>query len=253
MEHLGLSLVVLGAAILALPFLNPKDERARVALFGICILLTWRYVWWRFAATLPPFALRFDSLYAWGFSLVELVANLGWILGFITLSRTRDRGREGVASRIWLDRLPRPSRVDVLITTYNEEEATLTRTIIGAAGIDFPGVRVCVLDDGGRRWLEALCRSKGAHYLTRRDNLHAKAGNINHALQYLRDHADPPEFVATFDADFVPHREFLWRTMPLFHDPAVGLIQTPQHFFNKDPIQSNLLVGNVWPDEQCFF
>ena len=46
---------------------------------------------------------------------------------------------------------------------------------------------------------------------------------------------------------------FLWRTMPLFHDETVGLVQTPQHFFNNDPIQSNLLIGNVWPDEQRFF
>src|SRR5260370_22001067 len=200
MAYLGLSLVVLGAAIFALPFLAPKDERARAGLFGICILLTWRYLWWRFAATLPPFALRFDSLYAWGFTLVELVANLGWILGFITLSRVKDRGREAVANRVWLDRLPSPPRVHVLLTTYNEEEAILTRTIIGAMGIDFPGIRVWVLDDGGRPWLEALCRSKGVHYLARCDNVHAKAGNINHALQSLRDQLGPPEFIATFDA-----------------------------------------------------
>jgi len=55
------------------------------------------------------------------------------------------------------------------------------------------------------------------------------------------------------NADFVPQRDFLWRTMPLFHDRDVGLVQTPQHFFNNDPIQSNLLIGNVWPDEQRFF
>jgi cellulose synthase (UDP-forming) len=30
-------------------------------------------------------------------------------------------------------------------------------------------------------------------------------------------------------------------------------VQTPQHFFNRGPIQSNLLVGHVWPDEQRFF
>jgi cellulose synthase/poly-beta-1,6-N-acetylglucosamine synthase-like glycosyltransferase len=95
-------------------------------------------------------------------------------------------------------------------------------------------MRVWVLDDGQRPWLEALCASKGAHYLTRPDNHHAKAGNINHALDFLRDQPDPPEFVAIFDADFVPHGQFLWRTIPLFHDPSVGLVQTPQHFFNRD-------------------
>jgi cellulose synthase (UDP-forming) len=140
-----------------------------------------------------------------------------------------------------------------LIPTYNEDESVLSRTIIGALGIDFPNVRVWVLDDGRRSWLEQLCTRKGALYLTRPDNLHAKAGNINHALGVLRCAPDPPEFIAIFDADFVPHRDFLWRTMPLFHEPDVGLVQTPQHFFNKDPIQSNLLLGNVWPDEQRFF
>lgn len=253
MEHLGLSLAVIGAAVVALPFLDPKDERARTALFGICILLIWRYLWWRFSETLPPFAFSFDSLYAWTFSIVEAAAVLGWTLSFVTLCRTKDRSREVDEQYAWLERVPRLPRVDVLITTYNEEKAILERTIIGALGIDFPGKRVWVLDDGHRPWLKALCQSKGVHYLARANNLHAKAGNINNALEHLRSDPEPAEFVAVFDADFVPQQNFLWRTMPLFHDASVGLVQTPQHFFNKDPIQSNLLVGHVWPDEQRFF
>jgi cellulose synthase (UDP-forming) len=143
--------------------------------------------------------------------------------------------------------------VDVLITTYNEEEPILTRTIVGAMGIDFPGLRIWVLDDGRRPWVEQLCHGKNIRYLARSENRHAKAGNINHALDVIRREPDPPEFIALFDADFVPQSNFLWRTMPLFHDETVGLVQTPQHFFNNDPIQSNLLIGNVWPDEQRFF
>jgi cellulose synthase (UDP-forming) len=253
MGELGLTFLIIGAGTLALPFLNPKDDRVRALLFGVCILLTWRYLWWRFAETLPPFALTFDSLFAWGFSAVEALAVAGWTVSFVTLSRTKDRSREATEQSAWLERLDVLPRVDVLIATYNEEEAILARTIVGALGIDFSRTRVWVLDDGRRPRLEALCASKGAHYLTRPDNHHAKAGNINHALDFLRDQPDPPEFVAIFDADFVPHSEFLSRTIPLFHDPNVGLVQTPQHFFNRDPIQSNLLVGHVWPDEQRFF
>jgi cellulose synthase (UDP-forming) len=232
----GLTLGLVGAAILALPFLDPRDNRARTALFAICIVLTWRYVLWRFAETLPPFELCSASLYAWGFSIVEALACLGWTISFINLSRTNTRSDEATEKRGWLARLRKLPRVDVLITTYNEDERILTRSIVGALGIDFPGVRVWVLDDGRRAWLEALCRAKGARYLTRPDNTHAKAGNINNALAMLQDDPDPPEFVAIFDADFVPHRNFLWRTIPLFHDPKVGLVQTPQHFFNRDPI-----------------
>ena len=250
---LALTLAIVGSAMLALPFLDPKDERARIALFAVCIVLTWRYVMWRFADTLPPVALSAESLYAWAFAVIEASACLGWTFGFVNLSRTKSRSGEASEHRSWLTTPPRVPRVDVLITTYNEDASILTRSLVGALDIEFPGVRVWVLDDGRRPWLVALCKEKGALYLTRPDNAHAKAGNINHALGVLRDDPDPPEFIAIFDADFVAHRNFLWRTMPLFHDPNVGLVQTPQHFFNRDPIQSNLLVGNVWPDEQRFF
>jgi cellulose synthase (UDP-forming) len=217
------------------------------------VLLTWRYIVWRFAASLPPLALRPESLYAWTFATVEALAAIGWTLNFITLMRTGSRSAEASANRGWLDGLRRPPRVDVLITTYNEDQSILTRTITAALVIDFPDLRVWVLDDGRRPWLERYCEEEGALYLTRSDNHGAKAGNINHALGFLRDYPDVPEFIAVLDADFVPHPDILWRTVPLFRDPKVGVVQTPQHFFNKDPIQSNLLVGDVWPDEQRFF
>jgi cellulose synthase/poly-beta-1,6-N-acetylglucosamine synthase-like glycosyltransferase len=163
-------------------------------------------------------------------------------------SRTLDGGPEATANRAWLAGQVRLPRVDVLITTYNEEEPTLTRTIVGAMGIDFPGLRTWVLDDGRWPWVEQLCHSKNVCYLTRAD----KAGNINHALEVIHHEPDPPEFIVLVDADFVPQSSFLWHTMPLFHDETVGLVQTTQHFFNNDPIQSNLLIGNVWPEEQRF-
>ena len=249
----GLTFVLIGASILLLPHLDPRDNRARVILFSISIVLVWRYIAWRLSATIPPLALTVESLYAWMFAIVEATAALGSTIAYITLARTLDRGREATEARAWLAGLERAPRVDVLITTYNEDETILTRTIVGALGIDFPALRVWVLDDGGRPWVEQLCQSKNAHYLARLDDRHAKAGNINHALGVLRPEPDPPEFLAVFDADFVPQRNFLWRTMPLFHDDNIGLVQTPQHFFNNDPIQSNLLIGNVWPDEQRFF
>jgi cellulose synthase (UDP-forming) len=158
----GLTVALAGAAIIALPFLDPKDNRSRTALFAICIVLTWRYVAWRFAQTVPPFELRFGSLYAWGFSIVEALACLGWTISFVNLSRTRSRSEEATEQRARLARSESLPRVNVLITTYNEDQRILIRSIVGALGIDFPGVRVLVLDDGRRPWLEALCRAKGA-------------------------------------------------------------------------------------------
>lgn len=68
--------------------------------------------------------------------------------------------------------------------------------------------------------------------MRRPDNKGSKAGNINHCLDRLAEDPIPPDFVAVLDADFVPHRGFISRCLALFHDPDVGLVQTPQHFFN---------------------
>jgi len=125
--------------------------------------------------------------------------------------------------------------VDVLICTYNEERAILERTILGANGMSYPNLRVWVLDDGRREWLAELCAKKGCNYLTRPDNSHAKAGNINHAIRHLAGLPAPPDFIAVLDADFVPFSNFVTRALCLFKDPSAGIVQTPQHFFN--PIQ----------------
>src|SRR6267378_3835273 len=106
MDSLALSFLIVGGAIVALPFLDPKDDRARIALFGICIALTWRYLVWRFADTLPPLALSADSLYAWAFSIIEGLACVGWTFGFVNLSRTKSRSREATEQRAWLTALP---------------------------------------------------------------------------------------------------------------------------------------------------
>ena len=61
------------------------------------------------------------------------------------------------------------------------------------------------------------------------------------------------EFISILDADFVPRPDFLIRAMALMRDPAVGIVQTPQHFVNMDPIQGNLGLNGIWPDEQRYF
>src|SRR5437868_14907346 len=99
----GLTLALCGCALIGLPFLDPKDNRTRTALLAICIVLTWRYIFWRFTDTLPRLALRFESLYAWGFSVSEALACRGWTFGFINLSRTKSRCDEATRQRTWPD------------------------------------------------------------------------------------------------------------------------------------------------------
>lgn len=246
------SALIAGFSLVLLPFVRRGDPVVRAAMLCAAFLLSVRYMVWRFAETVPELGFTIDAFAGWSFAALEAgtVASSG--LAFFFLSRTLDRGPEADRRAGWWRPGPPPA-VDILIATYNEEEAILERTIVGALAVRHANTRVWVLDDARRPWLRALCARLGARYLTRSDNAHAKAGNINAAFGVLRGLAEPPDFVAVLDADFVPHRDFLDRTLALFHDPAVGLVQTPQHFFNPDPIQHNLGLSRAYPDEQRFF
>ena len=61
------------------------------------------------------------------------------------------------------------------------------------------------------------------------------------------------DFVAIFDADFIPQRNFLMRTIGFFADPSIGVVQVPHAFYNYDPTQSSLALQKALPDDQRFF
>ena len=239
-----------GLLCLFLPWANRENPWVRAALVAVSLIMTWNYLLWRIT-TLPPFGMSADWLFGISFLSVELMTGIGGTITWIMLTRSSSRSATVTANTPWL--LHTRPLVDVLICTYNEDRAILERTMIGAMAMNYPNFRVWVLDDGRRAWLSELCAQKGCNYLTRPDNSHAKAGNINHAAQHLAQLASPPDFIAVLDADFVPFYNFVSRALSLFKDPAVGIVQTPQHFFNPDPIQSNLAISEVFPDEQRFF
>ena len=103
---------------------------------------------------------------------------------------------------------------------------------------------------GGRDSVRALAQRLGAGYIGMRENRQAKAGNYNHALARTSS-----PLIATFDADMIPRRTFLLRTVPYFLLPDVrlGLLQTPQSFYNQDLFQFNLYAEKGIPNEQDFF
>lgn len=110
MPSLSLTLLILGAGILALPLLDPRDERTRTALFAICIVLVWRYVIWRFADTLPPFTLRVESLRLGIFSDRSIgVSRLDIELCYFMPDQQAHQGSER-ASRLALEPANSPAR-----------------------------------------------------------------------------------------------------------------------------------------------
>ncbi|MGV8941511.1 MAG: glycosyltransferase [Lysobacter sp.] len=137
--------------------------------------------------------------------------------------------------------------VDVFIPTYNESVDLLRRTLLAARNIDYPHA-TWLLDDGNRPEMAALAQDLGVHYLARTDNEHAKAGNLNNALRH-----STAEFVAVFDADHAPKRNFIDETLGFFRDPGLAFVQTPQDFFNLDSFQHRTDKARVWTEQSLFF
>ncbi|WP_316189692.1 glycosyltransferase [Bradyrhizobium sp. SZCCHNS1054] len=253
LEPFGPTLLV--AAVFFIFVLNSPRQRTwvRTITCTFVLLVSLRYLWWRFHDTVLPYPYGGLTFYwVWFLFSIELLAFAEIALFLLIMSRYVERSAE--ADRLQAAFTARPQEewptIDVFIPTYDEPIDVLERTIVGSLALDYPKdkFRVYVLDDKQRDWLKVLCEEKRAIYVSRPDNSHAKAGNLNHGLGISSG-----EFVAIFDADFVPYRQFLRRTAPFFRDPTIGIVQTPQHFFNKDPIQSNLSIERVWPDEQRLF
>ncbi|MCP3934112.1 MAG: glycosyltransferase [Actinomycetia bacterium] len=136
------------------------------------------------------------------------------------------------------------AKVVVFIATYDEGLEVLMPTLSAALALE-PAHETWLLDDGRRPEVKDMALALGAHYVTRPDNSHAKAGNLNHALAIC-----DADLVAVLDADHVPEPGFLRNTIGYFADPTVALVQTPQEFYNGD---SFLHWGRKGNHEEQFF
>lgn len=230
--------------------LGRKSPIARALAAILCVFITVRYAYWRVFYSIPTDQTPLQMLWIYSFVAVEMAVVASTILVYFFLSRTLSRTAEADAAQS-SPLLGAPT--DVFIATYNESADIIARTAIGAMAIDHPDLRVWILDDGDRVWVRELAESLGVHYVARNKGKHAKAGNVNNGVGIALKTGRRPQFFLLLDADFVPNRNILRRTLGLFEKSSVGIIQTPQHFFNSDPVQSNLLCSAVWPDEQRFF
>ncbi len=223
-----------------------------LTLMLLSIYSTFRYGFWRVTTVLAFFrdpgrhCNALDAFFICLLLLAECYAFTVLGLGYIQM--------------LWpLRRMPVPlpddlkewPEVDVLIPTYNEPLSMVRFTALAAMNIDWPAdkLHVTILDDGRREEFRAFAEEAGIGYMRRENNLHAKAGNINHALRQMRS-----PFVAIFDSDHVPTRSFLQITMGWFlRDRKLGLLQTPHHFYSPDPFERNLGQFHVTPNEGELF
>lgn len=205
-----------------------------------------------------PLLLRALAVAALVWGLGYLTWRVGWSAQganpvlFAMLLATEVYGLYALGVLTWFSWSRRPAdrppatpgrKADVYVCTYDEPAEVVMATLAGCRALEYPHT-TWLLDDGRRPEMEELAELAGARYLTRPDNSHAKAGNVNAALR--RTDGD---LVLVLDADHVPMPDALDALVGYFDDERMALVQTPHDFFNHDSVQ-HYVVGR---HEQSLF
>ena len=231
-------------------------------VFGkICLLLsiycTLIYLCWRIKYSIPveagPIAITGNVLLL----IVEVLGFIESLILFRNLLGLKKHPLPEIPQDAWPD-------VDIFIATYNEPTELLRKTINGCKHLKYPDlskVHIWVCDDNRRPQMRKLAEEMGVGYFDRPDNKGAKAGNLNHALALTS-----APYIVTLDADMVVKSDFLLKTIPYFVDVELreqsrpeaerlhlGLLQTPQCFYDPDVFQHALYSEKRTPNEQDFF
>ena len=242
---------------------DPDNTRIKKGSLGgrICLVLgTWVtliYLCWRIVFSIPfefgVLAVAANLLLL----IVEIVGFLESLILYRNLLGMRTYPLPEIPDDAWPD-------VDIFIATYNEPPELLRKTLNGCVHMQYPDpgkVHIWLCDDNRRAEMRALATEMGVGYFDRPDNEGAKAGNLNHALGLTS-----APYVVTLDADMIPRSDFLLKTIPYFVDAELreeskpeeerlhlGLLQTPQCFYDPDVFQHALYCEKRAPNEQDFF
>ncbi|MEM6814551.1 MAG: cellulose synthase family protein [Bacteroidota bacterium] len=159
------------------------------------------------------------------FSLVQF--NLSW--HYLKSKKRLDSGDKD---------LKEYPKVTIQLPVYNERYV-VERLIDSVCKLDYPldKLEIQVLDDSNDETVDIIARKVkwysqkniDIQHIRRPNRIGFKAG----ALQYGMEEAKG-EYIAIFDADFVPHSDFLLRTLPKFNEERIGMVQTKWGHLNKD-------------------
>ncbi|MGA7933527.1 MAG: glycosyltransferase family 2 protein [Kovacikia sp.] len=227
---------------------SPQPNRwSRVVMITILLALTARYMLWRSLATLN-LDTPLNGVFSLGLFFTEMLVISNSATRLFLMLRERDRRQEADRYAIAVETGAFLPSVAILIPTHSEPAFILRRTLIGCLALDYPHKAIYLLDDGKRPEIQKLAAELGCHYIARPTNRHAKAGNLNYAIGKTSS-----DLITVFDADFIPTRNFLSRTVGFFQNQTIGLVQTHQHFYNPDSFARNLGLEKEVPHENEAF
>ncbi|MBI2186326.1 MAG: glycosyltransferase [Acidobacteria bacterium] len=183
------------------------------------------------------------------FFVLVILAVYGWHRYYLVYLYMKHKDRQPLPVGSF-DALP---PVTVQLPIYNEMYVA-DRLIDAVCRLDYPRDRleIQVLDDSTDETTAIAQRAVRRHaeaginitYLHRTDRRGFKAGALEAGLNVASG-----EYIAIFDADFIPAADFLRRTIHYFTDPQVGMVQARWGHINEDyslltKIQAILLDGH---------
>ncbi len=168
------------------------------------------------------------------FFVLVILAVYGWHRYYLVYLYMKNKDVRPVPSRP-MTQFP---VVTVQLPIYNEMYVA-DRLIDAVCAIDYPRelLEIQVLDDSTDETTsvaERAVRRNAANgiditYIHRTDRTGYKAGALEAGLKVAKG-----EFVAIFDADFIPTADFLLRTVPFFVDEKIALVQARWGHINQD-------------------
>lgn len=170
------------------------------------------------------------------FFVLSILAIYGWHRYYLVYVYMKHRDKAPAR------RVPPPlatlPRVTIQLPIYNEMYVA-DRLIDAVCEMDYPRelLEIQVLDDSTDETTEIAelavrrhaARGFAINYLHRVDRTGYKAGALEAGLK--QSHS---QFIAIFDADFIPPPRFLHETLPYFADPKVGMVQARWGHINQD-------------------
>lgn len=128
--------------------------------------------------------------------------------------------------------------VTVQLPIFNEKYV-IERLLEAVSKFDYPKdkLEIQILDDSNdettklieRKLVDLKPAELDIKLVHRKDRIGYKAGALAHGLELATG-----EFIAIFDADFIPAPDFLLKTLPYFSDGKVGVVQTRWGHINRD-------------------
>jgi len=170
----------------------------------------------------------FFSLFIISYSIVQLS---------LVFSYLKNRKKIAVHIEEFSDKDEIPF-VTVQLPVYNELYV-IERLIDCIAKFNYPTdkLEIQVLDDSTDETAEIIAnkvdywQKKGVdiQHIQRPERVGFKAGALDYGMKLCKG-----EFIAIFDADFVPEKDFLLKTIPYFQDEKIGVVQTRWEHINRE-------------------